>query len=193
MDSLQKELIQETNDFNRFLAGSFVSPEIMEARLSEIQARVAVLTKGWYGTDDTRCTAREEFNIIMLRFEAITFFIRQMKDALKAKIATKEHYDLIVKAVNDPVLEKKIRTIQDKVPTTEFDPIAKESWDAIVLNLGLKLRRAVYTGIENRLQQEAKEQHEIEKLRAQNPGLAVAAMGQLPGGLPIGITGNKKD
>lgn len=185
MDDLQKGMITETTEFNKFLRGCFITPETLEDKLSEIQARVAVLTKGWYGTNDDRCTAREEFNIIMLRFTAITFFIRQMKEALKAKTATKEQYDLIITAVKDKKLEKQIREIQANQPVTEYDPIAKEAWDAIVLNLGLRLERAVYTGIENRMRKEAEAHEEAEKLRAQNAGFllgeALKSMGDTSG------------
>ena len=169
MDDLQSRLLQETNEFNRFLEDSFASPEIMESRLSEIQARVAILTKGWYGSTE-KDTAREEFNWIMLRFEAITFFIRQLKSAMKAKVATKEHMELILKAISDKKLEKQIKGIQGKLPAAEFDALASESWQAIVLNLGVRLRRAIYTGIENRLRKEVEAQAKAEELRAQNTG-----------------------
>ena len=163
------EFIREATEFNKFLEGAFVSPEAMESRLSEIQARVALLTLGWYGSDD-KCTAREEFNWIMLRFEGISFFIRQLKEALKAEVATQEHFDVIVRAVGDKKLGKEIRDIQKRLPPMEYDAIAAESWAAIVLNLGLRLRRSIYIGIENRLRKQAMAEEEADKLRAQNAG-----------------------
>jgi hypothetical protein len=185
MDDPQ-QVVADLKDFDEFLNDAFEVPDKLFASLDEIESRVAVLTKGWRGTDDKENNCRWVFKDIMVKLHSISFFVRDLRERLKKGGKTAEYRkDLLEAAITDKKLRGKI---VKRVEIDPVDPIPKEYWDAIRLNFTIYLGQAVKTGVENRIKKEEDERHEIEKLRAQNVGLALSGLMQNPGGLPSGIS-----
>ena len=188
MDDPQ-QVITELKEFDKFLNEAFEVPDRLFSSLDEIESRVAILTKGWRGTDDRENNCRWVFKDIMARLRSISFFVRDLRERLKkGSDAVVYRKDLLKAAITDKSLRSKIEKHLTEQTDVETDPIPKEYWDAIRLNFSLYLGQAVKTGVENRIKKEEDERHEIEKLRASNVGLALSGLIQNPGGLPYGVS-----
>lgn len=170
----EKQLLTELNEFDKFVEGAFATPAMLEERLSEIESRVAILTRGWRGTvrdgrkNAENSRARDVFTDHVTRFRAITFLIRQLKEALENKTRQQKTFELVEKMVDDKELKKKLQATRKNLPM-EADPLPQEYWEAIRLNLGLHFRRVIKVGIENRLRLEAEEEANREMAKVKNP------------------------
>jgi len=171
-----EELHDQLDKFDKTLGTSLKTPQELEKNLSKLESMVAVLTRGWRGSEQGDL-ARGVYKTICIRLRLVFFALRELKDIMQGDATDPkvvEALKVIVK--DDKALTKRVSQVfsSRRKAVEGYDDLVTEYWDAVKQRIFVLFHSVVKTGIENRIRKEADEEAAREMAKMKNPSYGLA-------------------